>query len=247
MLIQLWRWIAVIGRSLGQGDGMTDRRNRRTPCANHDHGVQPDLLRESHPDIDAVDRTARHASSDDVAEPLLLRPGLKLGHEQRPKLIAVGSSLWANRGSSTRSRSPSTSHNRRNWPSLPAVMIKSPSAQGSGSYGNRLGWLFPIRKGTTPPATTALEWLTKPDSAEESRFTSTCCPRPVSSRLWRAASTPMAACRPAITSKTEMPARYGGPSESPVRLIRPDIAWTIRSYPGRTAPFSVVPKPLIEA
>ena len=42
----------------------------------------------------------------------------------------------------------------------------------------------------------------------------------------------MFACSPAITSKTEMPARYGGPSGSPVRLIRPEIAWTIRSYPG---------------
>src|SRR5829696_8788041 len=94
MLIQLWRWIAVIGRSLGQGNGMTDRRNRRTPCANHDHRVQPDLLRESDSYIDGVDRTARHASSDDVAEPLLLRPGLKLGHEQRPELIAVGGSIF---------------------------------------------------------------------------------------------------------------------------------------------------------
>ena len=39
----------------------------------------------------------------------------------------------------------------------------------------------------------------------------------------------MAVCRPAMTSNIEMPARYGGPSGSPVRLIRPDMAWTMRS------------------
>ena len=39
----------------------------------------------------------------------------------------------------------------------------------------------------------------------------------------------MVACIPDITSKTAMPARYGGPSGSPVRLIRPDIACTMRS------------------
>ena len=39
----------------------------------------------------------------------------------------------------------------------------------------------------------------------------------------------MVACRPAITSKTEMPERNGPVSGAPVRLIRPDIACTIRS------------------
>ena len=56
----------------------------------------------------------------------------------------------------------------------------------------------------------------------------------------------MAVCRPVITSITEMPARCGGPSASPVRLIRPDTACAIRSYPGRWAP-PVVPKPVMEA
>ena len=108
-------------------------------------------------------------------------------------------------------------------------MISSPSEHGSGSYGNRLGWLLPIRNGTTPPATYALVWLTSPDSAEDSRLTSTCWPRPVSCRVFSAARMPIVACSPAITSKTEMPARYGSPSGSPVRLIRPEIACTIRS------------------
>ena len=34
----------------------------------------------------------------------------------------------------------------------------------------------------------------------------------------------MVACMPDMTSKTEIPARYGGPSGSPVRLISPDMA-----------------------
>ena len=39
----------------------------------------------------------------------------------------------------------------------------------------------------------------------------------------------MSASLPAITSKIEMPARKGGPSGAPVRLISPDTAWTMRS------------------
>ena len=39
----------------------------------------------------------------------------------------------------------------------------------------------------------------------------------------------MTAWLPAITSNTEMPARNGGPSGSPVRLMSPDMAWTMRS------------------
>jgi hypothetical protein len=86
-------------------------------------------------------------------------------------------------------------------------MIISPSAVGSASYGNRLGCELPIRVGVTPAATTAAEWLTSPDSAEDIRLTSTCWPRPVDSRACSAASTPISACIPDITSKTEMPAR----------------------------------------
>lgn len=57
----------------------------------------------------------------------------------------------------------------------------------------------------------------------------------------------MVACIPAITSKTEIPARNGSPSGSPVRLISPEIACTIRSYPGSAAPFGPLPKPLMDA
>ena len=109
------------------------------------------------------------------------------------------------------------------------MTISSPSAQGSGSYGNRLGWLLPIRNGTTPPATNALVWFTSPDSAEDSRFTSMCWPRPVSWRWLSAARTPIVACSPAMTSKSATPARYGSPSVSPVRLMNPEIACTMRS------------------
>ena len=88
---------------------------------------------------------------------------------------------------------------------------------------------MPIRNGTTPPVTQALVWLTIPDSADDSRLASTCCPAPVAARSYRAATMPNAVCSPAITSKTEIPARNGGPPGSPVRLISPDMACTIRS------------------
>ena len=100
---------------------------------------------------------------------------------------------------------------------------------GSGSYGNTLGCALPIRYGTTPAVAYAELWLTSPDSADDSRLTSTRWPSPVASRCRSAARMPITAWLPAITSNTEMPARYGGPSGSPVRLISPDAACTIRS------------------
>ena len=143
--------------------------------------------------------------------------------------LAVRSWFRRNRGSATSSSTPSTLHSRANWPSLPAMTISSPSAVGSGSYGKRLGCALPMRCGTAPPATYALVWLTSPESAADMRSTSTRWPRPVRSRSRSAARIPMAVCIPDMTSKTDIPARYGGPSGSPVRLIRPDIACTMRS------------------
>ena len=67
--------------------------------------------------------------------------------------FAVRSPVRAKRASSARSGTPSTAHSLRNCASLPAVTIRSPSPVGSGSYGNRLGWEFPIRNGVSPPAT----------------------------------------------------------------------------------------------
>ena len=200
--------------------------------ADLDHRVQADLLGERDPGVDGVDRPARHAGGDDVAEPLVLGPGRQPLDQQRPERVPVGGAVLVVGEPRVVDQLGQVRAPRRacaNWPSLPAVMIRSPSAQGSGSYGNRLGWLLPIRYGTVPPATYALEWLTRPDRAEESRLTSTCWPRPVSCRWCSAASTPMVACSPAITSNTEIPARYAGPSGSPVRLISPEMACTIRS------------------
>ena len=45
--------------------------------------------------------------------------------------------------------------------------------------GTGSGASCPCGYGVTPAATTALAWLTSPDSAEDSRLTSTCCPSPV--------------------------------------------------------------------
>ena len=66
-------------------------------------------------------------------------------------------------------------------------------------------------------------------SAVDSRLTSTCWPCPVASRWRRAARTPITDCSPLMMSNTDTPLRYAGPSGSPVRLIRPEAACTIRS------------------
>ena len=63
------------------------------------------------------------------------------------------SSLLAKRGSSGKSGRPRTSQSLRNCPSLVAMTMRSRSAVGSKSYGNRLGCAFSMRVGTTPPAT----------------------------------------------------------------------------------------------
>ncbi len=83
--------------------------------------------------------------------------------------------------------------------------------------------------------------------ADASKLTSTCWPRPVSCRTFSAARIPMVACSPAITSNMATPARNGSPPGSPVTLIRPEMACTMRSYPGSAAPLGPLPKPLIEA
>ena len=88
---------------------------------------------------------------------------------------------------------------------------------------------MPIRNGTTPPAAYALVWFTIPDRALAMRLASTSWPWPVAARWLSAARIAMVVCSPAITSNTEMPERYAGPSGEPVMLISPDMACTMRS------------------
>ena len=68
-----------------------------------------------------------------------------------------------------------------------------------------------------------------PDIADAISDASRCWPSPVAFLWLSAASIAIVVCRPAITSKAEMPARNGGPSGSPVSDISPDMACTIRS------------------
>ena len=75
---------------------------------------------------------------------------------------------------------------------------------------------------------------------------STTVPRPVRSRSRSAASTPIVANEPVPASAMAIPARIGPDSSVPVTLMRPDIAWTVWSNPGRSRPDAVFPKPLIE-
>ena len=58
----------------------------------------------------------------------------------------------AKRSSSATSGMSSAAASLRNWLSLPAMTISSPSPVSSGSYGNNDRWALPIRWGTTSPA-----------------------------------------------------------------------------------------------
>lgn len=158
---------------------------------------------------------------------------------------ATRSALVRKRSSRARPGSPTRSESAANCRSLPTAMAIGRSAAGKVSYGAMLGCALPIRLGTTPATAYADAWLTRADSSELSRFTSTCCPCPVASRCRRAARMPSEACRPVITSTRATPALTGSPAASPVTLIRPPTACTSRSYPGIAAP-GPLPKPLIE-
>ena len=144
--------------------------------------------------------------------------------------LAVRSSLRGNRGSSDQLRAaPSTSHSRRNCPSLPAVMISSPSAHGSGSYGNRLGWLLPIRKGTTPPATNALVWFTSPDSAEDEQVDLDVLALAGRVAVVERGEHADGGVQPGHDVEQRDAGPVGLAVGSPVRLMKPEIACTIRS------------------
>ena len=113
----------------------------------------------------------------------------------------------AKRSSSSHSGRPTVFASIANWRSLPHAMMRSPSFLGMGWYGYRLGCSLPIRCGTAPPATYALDWFTSPDIADDRRFVSTFCPSPVFPRCWRAARIPIVVCSPVMTSKIATPAR----------------------------------------
>ena len=126
----------VVGRRLGERDRVAHRRHRGGTLAHLDHRVEPDLLGERDAAVDGVDRPARHAGGDDRrgTTPSSVRVASRSTSSGRSSSrLAVRSSLRAKRGSSASSGTPSTSTSLRNWPLLPAVMISSPSAHGSGS------------------------------------------------------------------------------------------------------------------
>ena len=92
-----------------------------------------------------------------------------------------------------------------------------------------LGWRFPIRPGTTPPLANAEDWLTRAANADDSRFTSMNWPRPLTPLSASAATMPTVAYRPVITSTTATPVLVGGPPDSPVMLMKPLAACTMKS------------------
>ena len=216
----------------------------------HDR-IQPQLLGERDPVVDGVDRPARDAGGDELAEPLVRGPGRQPLDQQRAQLLPVGGAVLRcarTAGRRPAPATPSTSQSLRNWPSLPAVMISSSSAVGSASYGNRLGCELPIRVGVTPAGDHRAGVVDQPGQRRGHQVDLDVLPA-AGRRRGRAArpARRSVACIPAITSKTEMPARYGWPPagrrsgssarRSPARSGRSRAA---------TAP-PPVPKPVIEA
>ena len=144
--------------------------------------------------------------------------------------FAVRSALRAKRGSSATSAMPSTSQRRRNWPSLPAVTIRSSSAVGNGSYGNTLGCALPIRYGTVAARDPRRAVVDQPGQRRGQQVHLDVLALAGRGRggAARPGSRSSRGCPPSRRTP-RCPARYGGPSGSPVRLISPEIAWTIRS------------------
>ncbi|MNU08958.1 hypothetical protein D3C72_2552510 [compost metagenome] len=68
----------------------------------------------------------------------------------------------------------------------------------------------------------------------DSRLTLMESPRPVRSRRKSAATTPSAPFRPAARSLMGGPARMGGSSSPPFRLMKPLMAWAMKSKAGRS-------------
>ena len=153
----------------GSGCGRSGRRRQSTT------GSRPSSVGQFDAAAYVVDRPARDAGRGQDVEPLLRGPGrqpLEQQRPQRPRGCRCGPRRWRTARRRRPSGMPSTAARRRNWPSLPAITISSPSPVGSGSYGNRDRCALPIRCGTTPPATYAEVWLTSADSAVDSRLVS---------------------------------------------------------------------------
>ena len=92
-----------------------------------------------------------------------------------------------------------------------------------------LGWRLPRRAGSAPADTQPEPWLSSEVRTESSSETSTWRPAPVRSRSTSAASIPATASSPQTRSTTAAPTFSGGPSASPVTLMRPPIACSSRS------------------
>ena len=71
VLVERRRRQPVVGRRLGERDRVAHRRHHRVTLADVDDRVEPDLGRRTRRRRRGVDRPARHAGGDDVAEPLV--------------------------------------------------------------------------------------------------------------------------------------------------------------------------------
>ena len=220
----------VAGRRGGQSGSGCVRSARRRPSTT---GSSPSSVGQLDAAAYVVDRPARDAGRGQDVEPLLRGPGGQPLQQHRPQLLAVvvarpdgGEPLVVGDRRRCRARRPGAGTGRRCRRSRSGRRRRWAAARTGTGTGARC----PSGVGTTSPATYAEVWLTSVDSAVDSRLVSiVLARRRCASRWCSAARMPIAECSPVITSKTEMPARYGGPSGDPVRLISPDTAWTSRS------------------
>ena len=160
-----------------------------------------------------------HAGRDQVVEPVGGGPAAKPLDQQRPELVPVG-------GAPVVAGEPRVVGKLGRAEHLAQLAELRVVARGhdelavarSAAARTGTGWDGSCPSGTAPrrPATYALVWFTMPDIAEAIRLASTCWPSPVAARWCSAARMPIAVCRPAITSNSEMP----GAVRRPVRRHR---------------------------
>ncbi len=109
---------------------------------------------------------SNHSSAGRPDSTLLSKPCSDPRWVTRAALVAYRSS------SATPSR-PSTAHNVANCASLPTAITIGLSNASKTSYGAIDGCRLPRMPGTSPAAAYAEDWLTRPDSKDDSKLTST--------------------------------------------------------------------------
>ncbi len=135
---------------------------------------------------------------------------------------------------------PST---RATWASVvPDSTRKRPSDARYTLRGTPPGTRLPVRTGGSSPGRHATTAGPSNATMGSNMLTSTCWPAPPrASRYQQAASAPNAPASATSVSPSAIDGNMGGPSDSPVRFVRPANASASEPLPGRSAHGPVVP------